>query len=70
MAGVLSKADGRRQGAITVGVYLLSGTAGVSLFSLQMRPKRLNLLLEFFGAAHVNRTRDPIITNDVLYQLS
>ena len=35
-----------------------------------MDMKRLNLLLEFFGAAHVNRTRDPIITNDVLYQLS
>ena len=27
-------------------------------------------LLENLGAAYVTRTRDPIITNDVLYQLS
>ncbi|CDX36892.1 hypothetical protein MPLDJ20_20728 [Mesorhizobium plurifarium] len=28
------------------------------------------VLVEKFGAACVTRTRDPIITNDVLYQLS
>ncbi len=30
----------------------------------------LNLLGEGFGAAEGTRTPDPIITNDVLYQLS
>lgn len=27
-------------------------------------------MLELNGAAYVTRTRDPVITNDVLYQLS
>ena len=36
------------------------------------RTRRISLLnnLKEGGAAYVTRTRDPIITNDVLYQLS
>ncbi len=49
---------------------IIGGLKGGSAIGGDANTLIINANLEKNGAAYVTRTRDPVITNDVLYQLS